>query len=322
MSGKRVVLASKLPQLDAALVGGRAESRSHVTERRRRRHRLFLADAEVGDLVAVERDAIGAQQPEAEARLPLAEQLEIEVPDLLDALDPVVRVVLVLDERGEALWRSADVWPAAASCTMRRARCVNPWRNRAEQLVHGLHVPVGRRLRAGPEFCAREVAQRRRVPHQVERLRANPRRSTGCVALVCRCDRTTVADGGWGRGNGAAVQSWQLIKCRVYYVRLNVRRSGTWGQPAPWTTGIMGSAMARDRWGHGSDRLTVAATTAARLRGPSSAARRHAGHSVGPNDGGAPGPAPIPPPDHPPGSSAARTGAPAGRPRTRRVRRW
>ena len=42
-----------------------------------------------------------AQQPEAELRLPLTEQLEIEVPDLLDALDPVVRMVLVRHQRAK-----------------------------------------------------------------------------------------------------------------------------------------------------------------------------------------------------------------------------
>ena len=106
ISGNGLSCRPKLPQLDAALVRRRAEPGAHVTERRRRRDRLRLADAGVGHLVAVERDAVRAQQPGAEPRLPLTEQLEVEVPDLLDALDPVVRwclcVTNAVSARGSA----------------------------------------------------------------------------------------------------------------------------------------------------------------------------------------------------------------------------
>src|SRR5262249_41857047 len=112
-------------------------------------------------------------QPRSKARLSLAKELEVEIPYLLDALDPVVRAVLVCDERRQ---------PLRARLALRRAGEIEH-RFRAthqtdtelcERLVHGLYVALGGRPRPLPKFLGREVAKRFRMARQVERLRANP----------------------------------------------------------------------------------------------------------------------------------------------------
>src|SRR5262245_40044675 len=92
---KWIVLLSELPQLDAAPVRRGTESRSHVAEWRRGRDGLFIPDSEIGRLIAIQRDTIGAQQPQSKARLSLPKELEVEIPYLLDAFDPIVRAVFV-----------------------------------------------------------------------------------------------------------------------------------------------------------------------------------------------------------------------------------
>ena len=62
---------------------------------------LAIPMPSIGVLIAIERDPVAAYEPFAEASLPLAEELEIEVPDLLDRLHASVRGVLMRYQRPE-----------------------------------------------------------------------------------------------------------------------------------------------------------------------------------------------------------------------------
>src|SRR5262245_31972142 len=78
---KRVDLRPEPPQRDTAPKGGRREAGAHIGKRRRRWHRAGDRQAHIGLLIAVKRDPIATEQPASKARLALAEQLKVKVPD-------------------------------------------------------------------------------------------------------------------------------------------------------------------------------------------------------------------------------------------------
>ena len=99
---ERVELAAEPAQRDAAAERRGREAGPHVGERRRRRDAARVAEVHEHVLVAVERDPVAGDQPLAERALPLAEQLEVEVPDPLGGADPVVGLALQLSSRSES----------------------------------------------------------------------------------------------------------------------------------------------------------------------------------------------------------------------------
>src|SRR5262249_36284727 len=100
------------PQWNAAPKRCRRKAGPHVAERRRRRDRARRAETGIGDLVAVERDAIAAQQPVRVLALALSEELEIKVPNPLGRHHQTVRPLLAVERRLKAwrrrLFESAD----------------------------------------------------------------------------------------------------------------------------------------------------------------------------------------------------------------------
>jgi len=68
-----------------------------------------------------------------------------------------------------------------------------------EQLIHGLHVPIGRRFWPGAELPARKVAQGCRMPRQIERLCANPWPEYRLCCARAPWRAAASEDGGWWR---------------------------------------------------------------------------------------------------------------------------
>ena len=162
------------------------------SERRRCRDRSGRADPRKAGLVAVERDAVAAEQPVRHSRLPLAEQLEVEVPDLLDALHPFMRVILAHDHVGQVRRCSGR------RCRARRrgdaiVQVEQSLPQRRHQGVDGLDVPLRRRCRRRAELLALERTQRRGVTRDVDRLRAQPRRQHRPRDQGRACPRRTTA---------------------------------------------------------------------------------------------------------------------------------
>ena len=88
---KRIELLAQPAHRNAAPNSGGGESRFHIAEWRRRRHRPGCSQVRISGLIAIHGDAITAQQPIAISALTLAEEFKIKVPDLFDALHPAVR---------------------------------------------------------------------------------------------------------------------------------------------------------------------------------------------------------------------------------------
>ena len=124
-------------------------------------------------LIAIERDPVAAQQPVRILRLPLAEQLEIEIPDALNALHPVLRLVLSAHHFGElrggefGIRRDDRLRRALAQVEQAAAQ-------RCHQRIDRLDVPVGGSRGSGAELGATERAQGGGMACNVDRLCPQP----------------------------------------------------------------------------------------------------------------------------------------------------
>src|SRR5262245_57416003 len=82
-----VDLSAQPAQGDPAPERRRRKAGAHIGERWRCGDRPRDPNPHIGFLVAVESDPVAPEQPIAEARLPLAKKLEIEVPDAFGGLN-------------------------------------------------------------------------------------------------------------------------------------------------------------------------------------------------------------------------------------------
>src|SRR5207237_670808 len=92
-------LFAQARERNSAAKSRRREPGAHIRKWRRRGNASRYSYSKISRAVAVERDAVTTQQPVGVTRLPLPEQLEVKVPDLLNTLHPVVRSLLAIDQK-------------------------------------------------------------------------------------------------------------------------------------------------------------------------------------------------------------------------------
>src|SRR5918996_3971565 len=101
-----IELLAQTPQWNAPTEGRWGKASTHIGKWRRRRNGLGLAKTQISILIAVQRNSITAKEPVAKLRLPLSEQLKVEVPNTLDGLHPVVGMFLM----GHYLLKVSSGW--------------------------------------------------------------------------------------------------------------------------------------------------------------------------------------------------------------------
>ena len=177
----------------------------------------------IGHLIANDVHAVAAQEPPGVPRLPLPEEPEVEVPDLLYPLHPDMRALLPIDELLEK--RRFRVFRSLAGCVRHpfgHLQQTTP--QRRAQGVDALQVSRRGRFGSRSEFLRPEGAQRGRVAGHIERLCADP----GVKDVL----RTAGPFAARSRFSGSRIQRKEVGSEGVFRIR-DVYRAGWTGLETP-----------------------------------------------------------------------------------------